>query len=250
MSEYKRKCSECNVDIIYNSISSLKSATNNNSKCNSCRSRRYPIETEFKRNCPQCNDEIHYKDRGSKNVADKKNSVCATCRLCWIEDRYGTKVYEYECPCKNCGQLKQHHSKKGITKQAVEKLQKNPTRLCRSCSNSLYYTPASSRTNTKPELEVKKWLDANKINYIQQYPISGSHYDFYLPDYSILIEVDGCYWHGKDIDENKLNKQQKNVRNNDLKKNLLAEQHNIPILRVWEDEINSIFFNKIKNTYV
>lgn len=250
MSEYYRNCPDCNTRLLYKHISSLENANKNNSKCTACRARRYPIVYEYKRNCPTCNIEILYKTRGIKQTAEKNNAVCKNCRLKWQNNRYGNLVYEYKCPCKNCNVMKSHYTKRGITESALKKLQQNPTRLCRSCSNSLYYTPAENKKNTKPELDIKQYLDTENINYIQQYPISGSHYDFYLPCCNILIEVDGCYWHGKNLNDNELNEQQKNTRKNDYKKNSLAKQHNIMLLRIWEDEINTSFFNKIKKLYV
>jgi G:T-mismatch repair DNA endonuclease (very short patch repair protein) len=52
-------------------------------------------------------------------------------------------------------------------------------------------------TNTKPELAVKAKLDAWHIRYIHPFSIHG-HFlaDFYLPDRNLVIEVDGCWWHG------------------------------------------------------
>ena len=42
---------------------------------------------------------------------------------------------------------------------------------------------------------VLAWLDAAKIPYKKQYPIGRCHVDLMiLPD--LVIEVNGCYWHG------------------------------------------------------
>jgi very-short-patch-repair endonuclease len=204
---------------------------------------------ELIRNCPLCNIEIHYKYLYLKTTADSKNSVCKHCRVKWVNKRYGDLLFTYEIPCKNCGKLKCHYTSKGATKSYVEKLQKNPKKLCRSCSNSLYYNPGLGRKNTKPELEAKQYFDLNNINYIQQYAISGSHYDFYLTDRNILVEIDGSYWHGKNLSDIDLNKQQLNTRKNDYKKNSIAKLHNIPLLRIWDDEIE-LLSTKIKQLYV
>jgi len=59
------------------------------------------------------------------------------------------------------------------------------------------------KTDTKPELEFKSILDKLQINYIHPYTVDlGKRHasiDFYLPDYNMLIEVDGEYWHPKDF---------------------------------------------------
>lgn len=50
--------------------------------------------------------------------------------------------------------------------------------------------------NTKPELAVKAKLDAAGIGYSQQEPLFGRLWDFAIHSKRMLIEVDGCYWHG------------------------------------------------------
>lgn len=145
--------------------------------------------------------------------------------------------------------MKMHKTKKGVTESYIKKLHNNPKRLCKSCSNSLYYNTAGSKAPTKPELIAKSYFELQEIKYIQQYAISGSHYDFYLPNENILIEIDGTYWHGKNLSDNELNKQQLNTRKNDYKKNSIAKFHNIPLLRIWDDEIE-LLSTKIKQLYV
>lgn len=85
-----------------------------------------------------------------------------------------------------------------------------------------------------------------------QYWVEWKHgwkkfYDFYLPKYDALIEVDGVYWHGKNLDYNDLNSTQKHTRNNDIVKNALAKEHNYKLIRVWEDEIDNFDVNKLIN---
>lgn len=59
----------------------------------------------------------------------------------------------------------------------------------------------------------------------------------YLLNKNILIEVDGIYWHGKGVKDDKLNETQTKSRINDKFKNAIAEQNNIKLIRIWEDEI-------------
>ncbi|MBC8428413.1 hypothetical protein H8D04_00875 [bacterium] len=55
--------------------------------------------------------------------------------------------------------------------------------------------PGGSK-NTKIELKVKDILESNGINYIHQYDKIKSYFvDFYLPDFNLVFEVDGDYWH-------------------------------------------------------
>lgn len=72
-------------------------------------------------------------------------------------------------------------------------------RQCDECSN----------VKSKYEITVEDWLNINNIKFINQYKFEDCRnilplpFDFYLPDYNILIEVNGKqhyepvkYWHG------------------------------------------------------
>ncbi len=55
--------------------------------------------------------------------------------------------------------------------------------------------PGGSK-NTKVELKVKSIFDLHSIQYIHQFDrIEGMYNDFYLPEYNLIFEVDGDYWH-------------------------------------------------------
>ena len=50
---------------------------------------------------------------------------------------------------------------------------------------------------TDIELIVKKYLDEHKIKYEFQYNLDNLFYpDFYFPQFNMIIEVQGDYWHG------------------------------------------------------
>lgn len=54
--------------------------------------------------------------------------------------------------------------------------------------------PKCFKTKSKGEIIIQQWLQAHQINYIYQYYIkelNNCSYDFYLPDYQILIEYQG-----------------------------------------------------------
>ena len=52
-----------------------------------------------------------------------------------------------------------------------------------------------------------------------------------------MIEIDGVYWHGKDLSWNELNETQKTSRKNDEKKNQICLENNKKLIRLWEDEL-------------
>ena len=51
---------------------------------------------------------------------------------------------------------------------------------------------------TKPERDIMTVLDDLGIGYEFQHCIDGYLYDFYLPNFNILIEYDGWFWHHSD----------------------------------------------------
>lgn len=91
--------------------------------------------------------------------------------------------------------------------------------------------------DTKPEKEVKVILELMKLDYIRQYQIKDKVFDFYIPSLNLLIEVDGSYWHGKNLNESQMNNMQKKHKENDKTKNKLAISMKYNLERIWEDEI-------------
>lgn len=102
-------------------------------------------------------------------------------------------------------------------------------------------------TISNTELLVKKVLDANSINYIQQIFINRKSYDFLIVDTKILIEVQGDYWHAnpKIYNESDLIKYPrkklisvKDIWKNDEIKNKNAKKYDYTIIYLWEYDIN------------
>ena len=86
----------------------------------------------------------------------------------------------------------------------------------------------------------KEFLDKLGVKYEEQYYAESikRYYDFYLPECRVLIEVDGDYWHsyGK-VYEEMTPTQKKNARVDKIK-NEWALSRGIPIIRIWEHDIN------------
>lgn len=59
---------------------------------------------------------------------------------------------------------------------------------------SIYQKP------TKPELAVEEWFKKHDINYFAQHILHNKFcVDFYLPDYNMVVEVYGDYWHANPL---------------------------------------------------
>jgi len=63
--------------------------------------------------------------------------------------------------------------------------------------------------------------------------------DAYLPDYNIIVQFDGDYWHGNIKRFPSLSDFQKKVQANDAKSDELARAEGLKVLRIWESEIRS-----------
>ena len=94
------------------------------------------------------------------------------------------------------------------------------------------------------EEEIKDILKSNNISFIQQYKFEGSllRYDFAILNNSNkvirLIEFDGEQHYQKNVKKQGWNNQEHYdyVHKNDLEKNKMAKQHNLPLVRIpyWE----------------
>lgn len=96
-------------------------------------------------------------------------------------------------------------------------------------------------TSKLEEKFAKEFLDKLGIKYIYQFKAEsiGRFYDFYLPEVNLIIEVDGDYWHSYNKLYENMNPTQKHNLRVDKQKDEWALAHGIPILRIWEHDINN-----------
>ena len=92
---------------------------------------------------------------------------------------------------------------------------------------------------TSVELMFESVLKNLKIEYETQKIIKNKIFDFYIPKNNLLIEVDGCYWHGNPEKYKILNNTQKKNKINDVFKDSLAKGLNYKIERVWESDLKN-----------
>ena len=116
---------------------------------------------------------------------------------------------------------------------------------CRDCTKS--------KSNNEKIIEV--WLKNNNIKYIEQYIYKDCYYkrplpfDFYLPQFNILIEVDGEL-HFSDterfcgMNKEQVKKTIKLQQKRDEIKNKYCKEHNIQLIRISYKQINN---NEYKN---
>jgi hypothetical protein len=91
------------------------------------------------------------------------------------------------------------------------------------------------RSETSLEIKMYKFLADSGIRFEKRYELDQKQYDAYLPDYNVIIEFDGDFWHKQTLYECKYNFQTFNFYN-DQRKNEIARKHNIPLFRIHESD--------------
>lgn len=99
-------------------------------------------------------------------------------------------------------------------------------------SKTAFFIPKTSKLQEK----LGKLLKELKINYVEEYKIKWWRFDYYLPEFNILIEVQGKYWHSKPDVITRDKKKRSFVKNNTDKK----------LYEVWEDEFAELEILKTK----
>jgi G:T-mismatch repair DNA endonuclease (very short patch repair protein) len=102
--------------------------------------------------------------------------------------------------------------------------------------------PSKSR-DTKIELVVADMLSTLNISFIKQFSVPHYYCDFFLPDYNLIIEVNGDYWHASPkkfsatdvISHKKIIAQQ--IWDHDAKKVADLKTMGYQVLVLWESDI-------------
>lgn len=99
------------------------------------------------------------------------------------------------------------------------------------CDNDcarIYGLTQIKREGTSIEIKMAAELDASSIKYIDQFNLGNKFaLDFFLPEYGIVIECDGDYWH-----------RLPDVAKRDKSKNAYIKACGYTLFRFWESEIN------------
>jgi len=127
-----------------------------------------------------------------------------------------------------------------IKKDRQEYWGKQENRDAQRMRRSKYIKENQTNKPSKLELEFKSMLKKLKIKHIVQYRVNGYCYDFFIKDTSILIEVDGDFWHcNPQFYKEPLYEVQKHNMKHDQIKNKNATESNYTLLRFWEHDIKN-----------
>lgn len=98
-------------------------------------------------------------------------------------------------------------------------------------------------TSKLEERFAREFLDKLGLEYDYQYEARsiGRFFDFRIKPYGPIIEVQGSYWHGDKrlYEEEDLNRTQKRAQYIDELKRKWCSMNGIPIIYIWEKDINS-----------
>lgn len=87
------------------------------------------------------------------------------------------------------------------------------------------------------EAEVEKWLLDLGAEYKSEHPISRVHVDFYVPVRKLVVEVNGCYWHGCKECVGQATPDQMKKRRQDGRRYTFLRNAGYRLLILWEHEI-------------
>lgn len=89
-------------------------------------------------------------------------------------------------------------------------------------------------------------LTSSGIKWTNQFKINNKRFDFYLPDFGILVEIDGNFIHSNEkLGFNVDSYFKKKILKNDLLKNVIAEDSGFKLIRIWEEDLKSLNKNKL-----
>jgi very-short-patch-repair endonuclease len=102
---------------------------------------------------------------------------------------------------------------------------------------SVIKNPSKKFKDTSIEIKIENELQLRNISYKKQVPLCKiARVDFFLPNYNIVIQCDGCHWHNCPIHLNPVPLKGKNER--DKYQDSVLISNGYKVYRFWEHEIN------------
>lgn len=245
----KSHCLGCGRELPY------RSAKKGNLRCKACEQEQRKEEVLH---CLDCGKEL---TKRAKKAGGKRCRVCsnkhkltdinykanhkASMQLLakdqeWLEKRRATLKRQQEDPViskRTREALLRLHSDpawKANQRRVMEQVKNDPTYSDKQVRGFRKWLKGWSKSRTTIESKVLTTLKGMGVKFVDQKEFKGYFYDFYLPDQKVLIEVDGCFWHGCSECGFK-----RSGTNNDEAKNQLAIKLGMTLLRLPEHSINA-----------
>lgn len=95
------------------------------------------------------------------------------------------------------------------------------------------------KTDTEPQIAINSLLDVMGIRYKNEYNCKYVSMDNYLLGHSLMIEVNGTFWHSDPRVYSEINYQRQidRIKNDKIKHTYILNNYNIEILYLWEEDI-------------
>lgn len=208
-----------------------------------------------------------------KNTESKMNCTCKVCGYTWLSTPH--KLLQ-KCGCPKCSGVA-----KKTTEQFIEELKEinkdilvignyknNRSKIkcqCKICGNIWTPNPHDLLTKksgcpvcveSKGERRIAEYLSSHNIEFQRQVTFDGLvglgngllSYDFYLPEYNLLIEYQGQYHDGSIVDNRNKNYDLDKQLEHDERKAKYAKMKGIELLEIWYydfENIESILNSKL-----
>ena len=214
---YTKVCPTCGANQTYRTKDHLQRAIKKNTNCNSCAAQARPPRTKVNRISRKC-------------VGCGKSFEVLECQLKWNPAKFCSK---------QCYDIYQTVNNEGVCQHCQTKFVwrgRKSRKFCSvTCANSWIYENVRI---SKAEEKVADILSSLKVVYKRQFSLDKKMNDFLIPNKKLILEIDGVYWHAKDLEDDELNQVQQINRTNDVLKNKIAKFHGYKLKRMWEDEIS------------
>lgn len=170
-----RICTQCKKEKDINEFCIVKAnKEGRDTICRNCKAkydalRKFPVQQEGVKYCPRCKKELPITDFSiARGNPDGRFYCCKECAV-----KFGNTIIEKQCEI--CGKKFQGRREKD--------------KYCPECK-------IEHNSHTDPEWELINILNKYNIKYKCEYGIDNKFwYDFYLPDYRLLIDINPTYTH-------------------------------------------------------
>ncbi len=201
--------------------------------CEICGKDMYVLKKSPQRFCGQeCQSKWQKTRVGVLNT--RFTGVEISCDYC------GKKYYEHPCKIKSqknffCSKQCRIDWYANVWSQQPEWREESRKRAVRILESG-----AISQINSKQQLIVNDILDRIGVKYTNEFGIKYYSIDNHLTDYNLFIEVMGDFWHCNPIRYSniKYHNQRESIRRDKAKATYVKKYFKIPILYLWETDIN------------
>ena len=179
-------------------------------------------------------------NKGIRGICKPNSGSFKKGHISWIKDKHHTEE-SIKKMIKNSGMRGKYHTEEWKKqRREFNKINgiKPPVNIKRGFKHSEesknknkkwhINNPNRKFKDTSIELKIEAELKRRNINYQKQIPLCNvAIVDFYLPEYRIVIQADGDYWHNR-----------QGAKEKDEKQNKVLIFNGFNVYRFWEHEIN------------